>query len=74
MIGKLIGAEIGRRIAGPQLGLKGMLVGAAVPWMLRRAFTPIGVAVIGAYGVKKLYDHRRARREGTGVTPPPPQG
>ncbi len=62
MIGKLIGAEIGRRVARPGQGLKGALIGAAVPWVLRRAFTPIGVVAIGAYGAKKLYDRRRARR------------
>ena len=74
MIGKLIGAEIGRRVVGPGQGLKGVLIGAAAPWVLRRAFTPLGIAVIGAYGAKKLYDRRRARREGAGVTPPPPRG
>lgn len=72
MIGKLIGAGIGRRLAGPNQGLKGALVGAAVPWVLRRAFTPIGVVVIGAYGAKKLYDRHCARREGEVVTPPRP--
>ena len=74
MIGKLIGAGIGRRLAGPGQGLKGVLIGAAAPWVLRRAFTPLGIAVIGAYGAKKLYDRHRARREGAGVTPPPPRG
>ncbi len=62
MIGKLIGAGIGRRIAGRQEGMKGMLLGAAAPWLLRRAFTPLGVAALGAYGAKKLWDRRRARR------------
>ncbi len=73
MIGKLIGAGIGRRMAGPHNGLKGALIGAAVPWVLRRAFTPVGVAVIGAYGVKKLYDHRRARRATTRGDSAPPR-
>ena len=45
MIGKLVTAEIGRRLAGRQNGLKGALLGAAAPWLLRRAFTPIGAAV-----------------------------
>lgn len=63
MIGKLIGAGIGRRLAGRNDGVKGALIGAAAPWLLRRAFTPLGVLAIGAYGAKKLYDRRRARRE-----------
>ena len=65
MIGKLIGAGIGRRLAGRNEGLKGALLGAAAPWLLRRAFTPLGFAAMGAYGAKKLYDRRRARRAAT---------
>ena len=34
-------------------GHKGALLGAAAPWLLRRAFTPLGIAAIGAYGAKK---------------------
>ena len=63
MIGKLIGVGIGRRIAGRHGGAKGLLLGAAAPWLLRRALTPLGVVAIGAWGAKKLYDRRRARRE-----------
>ena len=62
MIGKIVGASIGRRVAGSYKGLKGALVGAAVPWLLRWAFTPLGFIALGAYGAKKYYDHRRARR------------
>ncbi|WP_129791125.1 hypothetical protein [Sphingosinicella sp. CPCC 101087] len=65
MIGKILGAGIGRRLAGSNRGLKGALIGAAAPWLVRRAFTPLGVAALGAYGAKKFYDRRRARR-----TPP----
>ena len=63
MIGKIIGAGIGRRLAGPDQGLKGALIGAAAPWLIRRAFTPLGFAALGAYGAKILYDRHRARRE-----------
>jgi hypothetical protein len=62
MIGKILGANLGRRLAGRNEGFKGALLGAAAPWLLRRAFTPLGVAALGAYGAKKLYDRRRARR------------
>jgi hypothetical protein len=65
MIGKIIGANIGRRLAGRNAGMKGALLGAAAPWLLRRAFTPLGVVALGAYGAKKLYDRRRARRMAT---------
>ena len=65
MIGKLIGASVGRRIAGRNEGIKGALLGAAAPWLIRRAFTPLGVAALGAWGAKKLYDRHRARRSPT---------
>ena len=65
MIGKLIGAGIGRRVAGRHDGFRGALLGAAAPWLIRRAFTPLGFAAMGAYGAKKLYDRRRARRMAT---------
>jgi hypothetical protein len=62
MIRNLLGASLGRRLAGRNSGTKGALIGAAAPWLLRRAFTPLGIAAFGAYGAKKLYDRRRARR------------
>lgn len=61
MIGKLIGAALGRKIAGRHSGAKGMLLGAAAPWIARRAFGPLGLAAAGAYGVKKYYDSRKRR-------------
>jgi len=63
MIGKLIGARIGEKIAGRNSGFKGAMLGAAAPWLIRRAFTPLGVAALGAWGAKKLWDRRRARRD-----------
>jgi hypothetical protein len=69
MFGKIIGAAVGKRIAGRREGTKGMLIGAAAPWLLRRAFTPLGFAALGAYGAKKLYDRRRASRAGTITAP-----
>lgn len=61
MIGKLIGAEVGRRLARNQSPLVGALIGAVTPWLLRRAFTPAGIAVAGAFVAKKLYDKKKER-------------
>lgn len=61
MFGKIIGAELGRRLAGRDNGIKGALIGAAAPWLLRRAFTPIGIAVIGGLVAKKIYDGHKQR-------------
>jgi hypothetical protein len=68
MIGKLIGATIGERIAGRNRGTRGALLGAAAPWLVRRAFTPLGFAAMGAWGAKKLWDRRRARRQAQAQT------
>ena len=62
MFGKIVAAELGRRLAGRQNGLKGALLGAAAPWLLRRAFTPIGAAIIGGLVAKKVYDSRKERQ------------
>ncbi len=61
MIRSLIGAAIGRRVAGRYSGGKGMLIGAAAPWIARRAFGPVGLLVGGGYLAKKIYDRRRGR-------------
>ncbi|HST36660.1 MAG TPA: hypothetical protein VLK25_08535 [Allosphingosinicella sp.] len=62
MIGKLVGAHLGQKIARRHSGWKGALIGAATPWLLRRAFTPLGVAAMGAWGAKRLWDRHRAQR------------
>jgi hypothetical protein len=69
MLKNLIGAEIGRRIAGRQEGAKGALIGAAAPWLARRAMGPLGIALAGGWVAKKLYDRRRSRRATTATTP-----
>ena len=62
MLGKIAGAMIGERIASRYgSGARGALVGAFVPVVARRLFTPLGVALAGAYVAKKLYDRRRGR-------------
>lgn len=61
MIGKIIGAAIGRRVAGRYNGGKGMLVGALVPIIARRALGPLGLALAGGYAAKKYYDTRKLR-------------
>jgi hypothetical protein len=63
MIGKIIGAAVGKRVAGRYgSGARGMMVGALVPFIARRAFGPLGLAIGGGYLAKKYYDGRKARR------------
>ncbi|HEX8222924.1 MAG TPA: hypothetical protein VF605_03810 [Allosphingosinicella sp.] len=63
MIGKMIGAAIGKRVAGRYgSGARGMIIGALAPAIARRAFGPLGLAIGGGYLAKKYYDGRKARR------------
>jgi hypothetical protein len=65
MIGKIIGAAVGRRMASRYNGGTGLLIGALAPTIARRAFGPLGLAVGGAYVAKKLWDRRN---RGSGAT------
>ncbi|HWH18736.1 MAG TPA: hypothetical protein VNT77_10465 [Allosphingosinicella sp.] len=61
MIGKIIGAAIGRRVAGRYGGGKGMILGALTPVIARRAMGPLGLALAGGWAAKKYYDTRKLR-------------
>ena len=62
MLGKIIGAAVGERLASRYgSGARGALIGALVPTIARRLVTPLGVALAGAYVAKRLYDRRRER-------------
>lgn len=60
MIGKMIGALVGRELDRRQgrRGFRGAVVGAAAAGGLRR-LGPLGVALGGAYVAKKLLDRRK---------------
>ena len=63
MIGKLVRGYLGEKLAPRGEGAKGALLGVAAPWLIRRAVTPLGLAVLGAWGAKKLWDRHRAGAE-----------
>jgi hypothetical protein len=63
MIGKIIGGLVGKRIAERHGdGFKGAAIGAAVPFIARRAFGPLGLLLAGGYVAKKIYSSRRSAR------------
>lgn len=66
MIGKVIGAFVGRELdrRDGRGGVKGAVIGAVAAGGLRR-LGPIGLVIGGAYVAKKMLDRRRATR-----TPP----
>lgn len=66
MIGKVIGALVGREIdrRDGRGGLKGAAIGALAAGGLRR-MGPLGMALGAGYVAKKALDRRRAARRGT---------
>ena len=65
MLGKILGAMVGRRVAGRKSKASGALIGAAIPMIARRGLGPLGLALGAGWVAKKVYDRRQARR-----TPP----
>jgi len=66
MIGKIIGALVGREMdrRDGSGGVKGAAIGALVGGGLRR-MGPLGMLLGGGYVAKKAFDRRRARRTST---------
>lgn len=62
MIGKIVGAIAGKKIAERYgNGAKGAMIGALFPVVAKRAFGPLGLAIGGGYLAKKYYDSRKRR-------------
>jgi hypothetical protein len=62
MLGKILGAIAGRRLAGRNSKASGALIGAAVPVIARRGLGPLGIALAAGWGAKKLIDYSRGRK------------
>jgi hypothetical protein len=62
MFGKLIGAAVGRKLAGNHEGGRGALIGMLAPVIGRRLFGPLGLALGAGYVAKKVWDRRQAAR------------
>ena len=62
MLGKILGAIAGEKLAGRNNKVTGALVGAAIPVIARRGLGPLGLALAAGYGAKKLIDYSRGRK------------
>jgi hypothetical protein len=66
MLGKIIGAVIGKRIGDRHgEGGRGALAGAIIPALGRRLTGPLGLALVGGYVAKKIYDRRKRASSGS---------
>ena len=63
MFGKMLGAFVGEKVAGPNRKLTSDLIGAAVPAIAKRGLGPLVLAAAAGWGAKKLWDRRRNRGE-----------
>jgi hypothetical protein len=61
MIGKILGAVAGRKLAGDGNRGKGTLIGFVAPAIARRVSPAVGITIAAAWGAKKLWDWRRDR-------------
>ena len=66
MLGRILGAVVGERIAGRNSKASGALIGAAVPIIARRGLGPLSLVLGLGWVAKKLYERRR------GTTPQAP--
>jgi hypothetical protein len=62
MIGRILSAAIGRKLAGPGDKGEGTMLGYFAPAIARRVGTPLALAFAGGYVAKKIWDRRRDQR------------
>ncbi|HEY0628517.1 MAG TPA: hypothetical protein VGD23_04230 [Sphingomicrobium sp.] len=62
MLGKILGAVVGEKLAGRNQKLTGALAGAAVPVIARRGLGTLALVGAAAWGAKKLIDRSRGRK------------
>jgi hypothetical protein len=60
MLGKIAGAMLGKKLAGPNDGAKGAIIGAAAAALARRSVPALAAVAALGWGVNKLRE-RRAR-------------
>ena len=62
MLGKLAGAYLGEKVAGPNRGFTGALMGAGVAAVARRGMGTLALALGAGWVAKKMWDKRQERR------------
>ena len=62
MIGRILSAALGRKLAGRNGKGEGTALGFFAPAIARRVGAPLGLAFAGGYVAKKLWDRRKEQR------------
>jgi hypothetical protein len=60
MFGKLAGAWLGEKIAGPNKGAKGAMIGYGAAALARRSVPALAALALGGWAFRKWRDRRRA--------------
>ena len=62
MIGKILGAALGRKLAGRGGKGEGTALGFFAPAIAKRVGAPLALAFAGGYAAKKLWDWRKEQK------------
>ena len=60
MLGKLAGAWLGEKVAGPNKGTKGALLGYGAAALARRSVPTLAAVALGGWAFRKWRERRRA--------------
>lgn len=60
MIGKLVGAWLGRRIAGRNAGAKGAIIGYGAAALAKRSVPTLAALAVGGWAWKKWRERKRS--------------
>ena len=73
MFGKLAAAWLGEKVAGPNNGAKGAILGYGAAALARRSIPALAALVLGGWAFRKWRDKRRRTPSyPSEATPPPP--
>ena len=61
MIGKLFGAWLGDKVAGPNRGAKGAILGYGAAALARRSVPALAAVALGGWAFRKWRDRRERR-------------
>jgi hypothetical protein len=61
MLGKFAGAWLGQKVAGPNSGAKGAILGYGAAALARRSVPTLAALTIGGWAFRKWRDRRAAR-------------